>query len=91
MSGSQGYSLEQLLSWSLQDHLIDAYERQGDRLVIVAGGLRHDLPRGEARSYLIGMIRSQGGSRRPMRPRGRAGRPAPEGPQAFPAGCNPAA
>ena len=57
MSGSQGYSLEQLLAWSLEDSLIDGYEHCGDRLVILQGRRRREIPFKEARRYLVGMFR----------------------------------
>lgn len=64
MVGSQGYSLEQLLAWSIEDCLIDGYERAGDLLVIVQGKLRREMPFQEARDYLKGMFRQHARLRR---------------------------
>lgn len=56
-SGTQGYSLEQLLSWSMEDSLIDGYERAGDLLVISRGRRRHVLPITEASGFLKRIFR----------------------------------
>lgn len=57
MSASKGYSLDQLLRWSVEDHLIDGFERREDRLVIIQGQRRRELRLPEARELLKRLFR----------------------------------
>lgn len=52
MASPTGYTLDQLLDWSLEDRLIDYYERAGNRLVIVQGKVRREFSTEEARRFL---------------------------------------
>lgn len=56
-SGGQGYSLEQLLAWSIEDRLIDGFEKEGEVIILVKGKLRKAFPFHEARNYLKRMFR----------------------------------
>ena len=52
MTASNGYTLDQLLEWSVDDDLIDGYERHEDRMTLIVGDKRQELPFDEARTYL---------------------------------------
>ena len=57
MPAQAGYSLDQLLSWCVEDRLIDGFERRESRVVIVQGEVRHELAAGEAETFLRAAFR----------------------------------
>ena len=57
MPAPAGYTLDQLLSWCLEDRLIDSYQKTGQDIVIIQGDLRHELPLTEAESFLKGIFK----------------------------------
>ena len=52
MSGSTGYSLDQLLEWCKQDRLIDGFRKDTDVILIWHEGTERTLSHAEARLYL---------------------------------------
>ena len=59
MPSTAGYSIEQLLSWCLEDRLIDGFERQEGIVVIVRGASRHELRATDAERFLKGFFRCE--------------------------------
>lgn len=59
-----GYTVAQLLRWSLDDKLIDSFSRdaQGDYAIEMKGETIH-LPPEEARKLLIALLRGGGSTR----------------------------
>jgi hypothetical protein len=57
MPAPAGYTLDQLLSWCLEDKLIDSYQKADDVIVIVQGDLEHELALGEAEAFLKGIFK----------------------------------
>lgn len=53
-----GYTIDQLLAWSLEDHLIDGYDVIADgRIEILLDGRRHVLQRRSAEKLLCDLMR----------------------------------
>lgn len=65
MSGSAGYSLDQLLEWCTQDGLIDGFTKNGEIVSITLDGVEKRLDHVAARKYLksifTGVARGSGG------------------------------
>lgn len=53
-----GYSLDQLLTWCLEDQLIDDYLKTDEGVVITQGKVSHQLSHARARSFLAGIFGS---------------------------------
>ena len=56
MSGTAGYSLDQLLEWCKQDHLIDGFLKEEGAILIWQGGTEYALNIDDARLYLTQMF-----------------------------------
>ena len=56
MSGTAGYSLDQLLEWCKQDHLIDGFLKEEEAILIWQGGTEYALNIDDARMYLTQMF-----------------------------------
>ena len=56
MSGSTGYSLDQLLEWCKQDHLIDGFRKDSEAVLIWHDGAERILSHTDARLYLTRMF-----------------------------------
>lgn len=56
MSGSPGYTLDQLLEWCRQDRLIDGFQVDEDAILIWHDGIEHALSHADARLYLTQMF-----------------------------------
>lgn len=57
IADTSGYSIDQLLEWSLEDRLIDGYERNGETVIIIRGNNARELRSREAKHYLKRMFR----------------------------------
>lgn len=53
-----GYSLDQLLTWCLEDQLIDEYSETDEGVVITQGNVSHQLSHVRARNFLAGVFGS---------------------------------
>jgi len=51
-----GYTLKQLLTWCLEDRLIDAYEETEQGVIIWQGRSRHLLSPSRAHHFLAGVF-----------------------------------
>ncbi len=56
MSGSAGYSLDQLLEWCTQDRLIDGFRKDDGAILIWHNGTEHMFSHADARLYLTKMF-----------------------------------
>lgn len=56
MSGSTGYSLDQLLEWCRQDRLIDGFKKEAEAILIWKGGRERTLSHADAMLYLTRMF-----------------------------------
>ena len=54
-----GYSLQQLLAWCHDDHLIDTYSIHGEKVVVQFGGSTKELDTRHAIDYLKALIRKR--------------------------------
>lgn len=52
MSGHTGYTLDQLLEWCAQAHLIDGFKNDGEFVLILHDGVEKELDRVAAKKYL---------------------------------------
>lgn len=56
MSGSTGYSLDQLLEWCRQDRLIDGFRKEAEAILIWHDGRERTLSHADAMLYLTRMF-----------------------------------
>ncbi len=56
MSGSAGYSLDQLLEWCKQDRLIDGFRKDDQAILIWQEGTERSLSHADARLFLTRMF-----------------------------------
>jgi hypothetical protein len=52
MSGHSGYTLDQLLEWCTQGHLIEGYRNDGEFVWICQNGIETELDHAAAKNYL---------------------------------------
>ena len=60
MSGQTGYTLDQLLDWCTQAHLIEGFAVDGESVFIIQGGIERELDHVTAKQYLKGMFSGLG-------------------------------
>lgn len=75
MDSTRDLSVGELLDQLLADSLIDACHITGDNVTIVQGTKRHSFPYGQARTFLMGMLRGRSWNLKASEPEGDYGLP----------------